>query len=215
MQIQNGSKLVMIGDSITDCNRAKPIGEGLFEAYGIGYVNLVNGMLTGFYPEKRIRVVNMGTSGNTVRDLKARWQTDVLDLKPDWLSIMIGINDVWRQFDSRLINEWQVPLEEYEKTLDELVRTTKPLLQGLVMMTPYYIEHNKADAMRKTMDQYGAVVKQLAARYDAIFVDTQSAFDEALKILHPNGLAWDRVHPGVAGHMIIARAFLKAVDFSW
>lgn len=215
MQIQNGSKLVMIGDSITDCNRAKPIGEGLFEAYGSGYVNLVNGMLTGFYPEKRIRVVNMGTSGNTVRDLKARWQTDVLDLKPDWLSIMIGINDVWRQFDSRLINEWQVPLEEYEKTLDELVRTTKPLLQGLVMMTPYYIEPNKADAMRKTMDQYGAVVKQLAARYDAIFVDTQSAFDEALKILHPNGLAWDRVHPGVAGHMIIARAFLKAVDFSW
>ena len=215
MQIQNGSKLVMIGDSITDCNRAKPIGEGLFEAYGSGYVNLVNGMLTGFYPEKRIRVVNMGTSGNTVRDLKARWQTDVLDLKPDWLSIMIGINDVWRQFDSRLINEWQVPLEEYEKTLDELVRTTKPLLQGLVMMTPYYIEPNKADAMRKTMDQYGAVVKQLAARYDAIFVDTQSAFDEALKTLHPNSLAWDRVHPGAAGHMIITRAFLKVVDFSW
>ena len=61
---------------------------------------MVDALLGAVYPERMIRVINMGVSGNTTRDLKARWQTDVLDLKPDWLSIMIGANDVWRQYDS-------------------------------------------------------------------------------------------------------------------
>ena len=99
MLMEPKSKLVMIGDSITDCERARPYGEGLFGAIGKGYVSLVDALLTAAYPELGIRVVNMGTSGNTVRDLSARWQSDVLDLKPDWLSVMIGINDVWRQYD--------------------------------------------------------------------------------------------------------------------
>jgi lysophospholipase L1-like esterase len=99
LQLASGSKLVMIGDSITDCGRSRPVGEGLFDAIGKGYVAYVDALLGAAYPERQIRVVNMGCSGNTVRDLAARWQTDVLDLQPDWLSIMIGINDVWRQFD--------------------------------------------------------------------------------------------------------------------
>ncbi len=215
MIIGDNSKLVMIGDSITDCDRARPIGEGLFGAYGNGYVNLVNALLGAVYPEKRIRVVNMGISGNTVRDLKNRWKTDVLDLKPDWLSIMIGINDVWRQFDSPLQKEKHVYLDEYESTLEELAAQTLPELKGLVLMTPYIIEPNRNDAMRATMDKYGAVVKKLAEKYNAVFVDVQAAFDEALKYYHPAALAWDRIHPNTAGHMIIARAFLKAVGFTW
>src|SRR6478736_2724498 len=120
LRIQPNSKLVMIGDSITDCERARPVGEGLFGAIGKGYVGLVDGLLQATRPQQRIRVVNMGIGGNTVRDLDARWQTDVLDQQPDWLSIMIGINDVWRQFDSPLRPEQQVGLEEYETTLREL-----------------------------------------------------------------------------------------------
>jgi lysophospholipase L1-like esterase len=212
MKIQPGSKLVFIGDSITDCERARPAGEGLFEAHGKGYVNLVNATLTAAHPEQRIRVVNMGISGNTVRDLKARWQSDVFALKPDWLSILIGINDVWRQFDVPLIPEWQVLIDEYERTLEELVSTTRPTLKGLVLMTPYFIEPNRQDAMRIQMDRYGAVVKRLAAQYEAILVDTQTAFDKVLNHLHPMTLAWDRIHPTSAGHMILARAFLKAIE---
>ena len=83
MKIDEHSKLVMIGDSITDSGRTQPVGEGLFEAHGKGYVAYVAGLLAASYPERRIRIVNMGTSGNTVRDLKARWQRDVMDLKPD------------------------------------------------------------------------------------------------------------------------------------
>ena len=215
MVIQSGSKLIMIGDSITDCNRARPVGEGLFEALGKGYVSLVDAFLQATEARERIRVVNMGSSGNTVRDLKARWKSDLLDLSPDWVSIMIGINDVWRQFDSRLQPEIAVPLEEYEKILDELIGLTIPQVKGIVLMTPYFIESNRADPMRARMDEYGEVVRMLAVKYGTIFVNTQAAFDQVLADVHPIGLAWDRVHPNLSGHMIIARAFLKAIDYHW
>ena len=215
MKIGKHQKLVMIGDSITDCERSRPVGEGLFQAIGKGYVAQVDALLQSVYPDLYIRVVNMGIGGNTVKDLKARWQTDVLDLKPDWLSVMIGINDVWRQFDQPLITESHVYLSEYETTLNELVERTKPLLQGLVLMTPFYIEPNADDAMRATMDLYGQAVKRTADRHGAIFVDTQAAFNEIMRHIYPATLAWDRVHPNMAGHMAIARAFLKAIDFSW
>src|SRR2546425_12747645 len=132
------SKLVMVGDSITDAGRARPVGEGRGDAIGKGYVMMVEALLGAVYPDQWIRVVNQGISGNTVRDLKARWQTDVLDLAPDWLSIMIGDNDVWRQFDSPLQTERHVYPEEYEATLEELVTRTQPALKGLVLMTPFY-----------------------------------------------------------------------------
>jgi len=215
LRIQAGAKLVMIGDSITDCERTRPVGEGLFGALGKGYVGLVDGLLQAAYPQERIRVVNMGLSGNTVRDLRARWQADVIDQRPDWLSIMIGINDVWRQFDTPWQREWHVPLDEYAAALDELVAATKPGLQGLVLMTPYFIEPNRADPMRAQMDRYGAAVREIAAAHGALLVDTQAAFDQVLEHLHPMTLAWDRVHPTVAGHTVLARAFLRAVGFAW
>ena len=115
----------MIGDSITDVGRARPIGEGRADdALGRGYVMMVDALLGAVYPERLIRVINMGVSGNTTRDLKARWQKDVLDLKPDWLSIMIGANDVWRQYDSPKQTEGHVLIDEYERNLSELVSST-------------------------------------------------------------------------------------------
>src|SRR5579884_4100370 len=111
MLLEKNDKLVLIGDSITDCGRS-PAGEGANEGIGRGYVAQIEALLHSVYPELSIRVINKGTSGNTVRDLKARWETDVLDLKPDWLSIMIGINDVWRQFDRPLIVESHVHIGE-------------------------------------------------------------------------------------------------------
>ncbi|MFH0938391.1 MAG: SGNH/GDSL hydrolase family protein [Planctomycetota bacterium] len=215
MKIAKGSKLVMIGDSITDVGRAQPIGEGRNDALGRGYVAFVDALLNTVYPELKIRVVNMGTGGHCVRDLKARWQTDVLDLKPDWLSIMIGINDVWRQFDLPKQTNRHVYPDEYEATLDELAARSAPSLKGLVLMTPYFIETNRNDAMRQQMDCYGAIVKKLAAKHKAIFVDTQAPFDEALKTCHSMTLAWDRVHPNAVGHMLLARAFLNSVGFEW
>jgi lysophospholipase L1-like esterase len=215
MKIGKGEKLVMIGDSITDCGRTKPVAEGLFDPLGRGYVTMVEALLGAGYPELGIRVVNVGTGGNQIRDLKARWQTDVIDLRPEWLSVYIGINDVWRQFDMPRQPETHVGLEEYEAVYDELLKRTRPVLKGLVLVTPHFIELNRQDAMRARMDQYGAVVRKLARQYDAVLVDAQAAFDAVLEHVHPMSLAWDRVHPNQVGHMVIARAILKALDFEW
>lgn len=215
MKIQPNTKLLMLGDSITDCGRVRPIAEASGDALGTGYVSLINACLTATSPQARIRIVNMGVSGNTVRDLAARWSSDVVGLNPDWLSILIGINDVWRQFDTRLQIEEHISLDEYARTLETLIRTTRPQLKGLVLMTPYFIEPNRADPMRAKMDEYAAVVRKLAERYQAILVDTQAAFDSVSAELHPMALAGDRVHPNLTGHMILARAFLKAVDYTW
>jgi lysophospholipase L1-like esterase len=205
----------MIGDSITDAGRAQPVGEGLGETLGRGYVSLIDSLLGAAYPDLGIRVVNMGNSGNNVRDLQTRWQTDVLDLKPDWLSVMIGTNDVWRQFDLPRQPETHVLPDEYERTLDTLIAQAAPTVPGLVLMTPFYIEPNPADAMRARMDEYGAIVRRLSEKHGTLFADTQAAFDAVLTTYYPATLGWDRVHPTQVGHMVIARAFLKAIDFAW
>lgn len=215
MKLDKGTKLVMIGDSITDCGRKRPFGEGRNDDIGKGYVAIVDAMLQTVYPQLGIRVVNMGISGNTVLDLKARWETDVLELKPDWLSIMIGINDVWRQFDTPFQKETHVDPVTYERELRDLVKRTKPQLKGLVLMTPFYIEPNRQDAMRARMDEYGAIVKRIAAEENAVFVDTQAAFEPVLNHLYPAALCWDRVHPSMPGHMTLAKSFLDAVGFDW
>lgn len=215
LKVEAGSKWVFIGDSITDCERARPIGEGLFGALGKGYVSLVDALIGATYPEAELRIVNVGSSGNTVRDLKQRWSTDVTDLKPDWLSVMIGINDVWRQFDSPRQKELHVLPAEYEHTYDELLSRTKPSLKGLVLATPFYIESRKDDAMRARMDEYGEIVKRLAEKHGAVLVDTQAAFDRVLASTYAAHLAWDRVHPNQTGAAILARVFLDAVGYEW
>lgn len=215
MLIEPHTKLLMIGDSITECERGMPVGEAFQDGLGRGYVSLVNAWLTAAYPERKIRVMNTGLSGNTVLDLSARWERDVLALKPDWLSVMIGINDVWRQFDMPLQPETHVPLDVYTATLDTLLAQTRPQLKGLVLMSPYLIEPNRAEPMRAMIDEYRNTVCQLAQKHSAIFVDSQAAFDDVMKSIHPMTLAWDRVHPTQAGHAILARAFLKAINFAW
>jgi lysophospholipase L1-like esterase len=214
MKIDKASTLVMIGDSITDAGRARPVGEG--GGLGSGYVYLVDSLLGAVYPERHIRVLNTGISGNTVRDLKSRWTTDVLDLKPDWLSIMIGTNDVWRQFDSLKRPTAAVYHEEYESTLAELVSLTRPQLKGgIVLMTPFYVEPHKDEPMRARMDEYGQIVKRVAQKNGSLFVDTQAYFDNATKEVYPGNFAGDRVHPNMYGTAILARSFLKAVDFEF
>lgn len=209
MLIEPGSKLLFIGDSITDCNRARPVAEG--NEVGNGYVAQINALLGALYPAYGIRVFNAGMNGNTVRDLKARWRKDVLDQQPDWLVIFIGINDVWRQFDTPLRTEQHVLIDEYRRELEALIKQTAPHLQGVVLMTPYFLEPNRDDPMREAMDAYGDAVRELAAQHSAVLVDTQLAMDALLEQMHPMSLAWDRVHPNQTGHMALALVFMRAI----
>ncbi len=215
MLINNNSKLVMIGDSISDFERARPVGEGLAGALGKSYIALIDALLRTAYPESRIRVVNMGTSGDKIADVRNRWQSDVVELKPDWVSILIGTNDVWRQFDSPLAAESTSSPDEYEHILNGLLEETLPKLSGCVLMTPFFMEPNRKDPMRARMDEYGARIKKIAQKNHVPCVDLQSAFDSYLQYYYSASMTWDRVHPDTVGHMIIAKAFLNAIGFDW
>ena len=100
MRLKSGDTLLFIGDSITDCGRGYPVGEGA--ELGCGYVSAFRQVLLANYPRLKVRILNTGIGGNQVTDLAARWQTDVMDLEPDWLAVMIGVNDVWVQFANGL-----------------------------------------------------------------------------------------------------------------
>lgn len=213
MIFEKGSKILFIGDSISDFDRKRPVGEGRFNAWGTSYVADVGALLGCMYPEMHYRVVNMGISGNQARDLEARWQTDVMDQHPDWVSVLIGINDVWRQFDSPEMKEEHVSPEDYEACYERLITRTLPHVKGMVLMTPYFMEPNRHDPMRARMDEYGTIVKKLADKYHLIFVDLQTGWDRLFQHMHPCSIAWDRIHPNQTGHMYIAKQFLDAVGF--
>ena len=213
MLLEKNDTLLFIGDSISDYNRARPVGEGLRDAWGTSYVANAGALISCMYPELNVRIINMGISGNQIRDLDRRWETDVMALHPDWVSVLIGINDVWRQFDSPQRVEQHVPLDEYEATYDALIRRTLPHVKGMILMTPYFMEPNQADPMRARMDEYGQIVKELAAQYGLPCVDTQAAWDGLFQHMHPCNIAWDRIHPNQVGCMFLAKTFLAAVGF--
>ena len=211
MLFEEKDTILFIGDSISDYERKRPVGEGLFNAWGRSYVADAASLLSCMYPELGLRLINMGISGNQIRDLDARWDTDVLALHPQWVSVLIGINDVWRQFDSPQMPEQHVPLDEFEKTYERLVEKTLPSVKGLILMTPYFMEPNRSDPMRARMDEYGRAVRQVAEKYHQTFVDLQTAWDQLFRHMHPCNIAWDRIHPNQIGCMYIAKQFLKAV----
>ncbi|MEJ2608279.1 MAG: SGNH/GDSL hydrolase family protein [Anaerolineales bacterium] len=211
MLLKPASHVLFIGDSITDCGRDRSHpGWESSQYLGDGYVNFVHDVLASAYPNAGIRILNTGVGGDTVRELAARWDSDVLRLHPSWLSVMIGINDVWQHFDSFRAKP-PVSLEEYRRTLERLIGQVRQELDGLVMMTPYYLEPNRSDPMRSLMDRFGEVVQELALLHEAVFVDTQAAFDELLQDLDPYELAADKVHVNTTGHRVLARAFLQGI----
>ena len=213
MLFDQNDKILFIGDSISDYERTRPVGEGLFNAWGRSYVADVGSLLGCMYPEMHLRIVNMGISGNQCRDLEARWQTDVFDQNPDWVSVLIGINDVWRQFDSPEIKEQHVSPEDFRTCYERLIKSTLPRVKGMILMTPYFMEPNRDDPMRRRMDEYGAITKELAEKYHLTLVDLQAGWDKLFQHMHPMNIAWDRVHPNQIGCMYIAKQFLNAIGF--
>ena len=206
MRLLPGEKLLFVGDSITSCDRTYPVGEGRPDALGHGFVALFDAMLQTRHPETPIRVVNMGDKGHTTRDLLARWQRDVLDLHPDRVVLMVGANDVWRRFDQANLPETHVGEAEYATNLDELVRLTLPFVREFVLMTPFFLEPLRRDAMRAKMDIYGEIMKDCGRRHGLAVLDAQAAMEPLLANFHSMMIAWDRVHPSPVGHQVLADA---------
>lgn len=214
MIFEHNSTLLCIGDSITDCGRVRPVGKS--SGLGSGYVNLINALIQAWNPEANLTVLNTGISGDTIRNLKARWQTDVIDLKPDYLSIMIGVNDVWRKFDSPNNPERAVPIDEYITTYKELIAGTKDKVKKIILITPFLSEKDKNEPMMNLLLNYIEAVKEIAKENGFILVDMQEVFDKYLACgMDAKMIAEDRVHPSQTGAMIIAKTFLECCGFDF
>lgn len=215
MIFENGDRIVFAGDSVTDMGSTNPVGEGLFDNVGRSYVRVVENMLVSWYPELNIRVTNSGISGNTSRDLLERFDRDVVSLNPDWVSICIGINDVWRQFDCPAMPDTHVLPDEYKANMEKMILSVKDKVKGIFILTPYYMEPNREDKMRARMDEYVAICKELADKYNCIFVDFQKMYEDFCKIRHSSCIAWDRIHPNQMGATLMAKEFFKKCEFDY
>lgn len=211
MALQDGDRLLLIGDSITDAGRARPRGEGP-DGLGWGYAALTAAMLTARAPERRIEVINMGISGNTSRDLRARWRTDCLDLRPNLVTVMIGVNDVWRKFDHPDDPSLHVPLDEYTANMDRLVGDALTVSRGIVVLSPFFLEPDRDDPMRRMMDDYVAAARWAAEAHRQPFLNLQDLFDRWLERRPSSAFSSDRVHPNVTGHYLLAVALLSYLD---
>ena len=206
MFFKDGQHILLIGDSITDCGRRDD-----HAPYGDGYVSLLRAFAMARHPEVHLTWTNRGISGNTVRHLAARWDADALAPRPDWLSVMIGINDVWRAFDGH--PQDAVPLDEFIETLRTLLRRAMEETGcRLILADPYVIEPDRTEAQRAATDRFGTAVAGLAEEFDAIHIQTQHVFDVALESTRSQDWSHDRIHPNLSGHALIADAFLKALE---
>lgn len=206
-----GSVILFQGDSITDCGRDRTASEpNRANALGTGYPLLIASQLLREHPDASLRVFNRGVSGNTVPDLAARWQADALDLRPDVLSILIGVNDIWH----KLNGTYAGTVEQYESGYNALLERTKSQLPGvrLVVLEPFVLRTGAVtDAWFPEFDARRAVAARVAERAGATFVPLHGLFEQLSHQAPPAYWAADGVHPTVAGHGVIARAWLETV----
>jgi len=215
MIFEKNDKIVFAGDSVTDMGSVCPCGERLGKGLGEGYPNIIDSLLASCYPELNIRVINSGISGNTSRDLLARFDTTVLNHKPDWISICIGINDVWRQFDTPAITDGQVQPEEYRQNVETMIEKVKGKVKGIFILSPYIIEPLREDKMRARMDEYVEICRELAEKHGCVFVNFQKMYEDYCQHRHSAYIAWDRIHPNQVGATLMAKEFLKYCDFEY
>lgn len=206
MIIKPDSRILFQGDSITDAGRDRAIPTDL----GRGYASMTAGFLAALHPELGPDCLNRGISGNRTGDLVSRWKEDCLDLKPDVLSILIGINDVWRRYDRNL----PTTAGEYEKNYRILLERTRAALPEtrLILMEPFVLPvPDDRKAWREDLDPKIDVVRHLAREFKALYVPLDGIFASASMHQPPAFWAGDGVHPTPAGHGLIARSWLHAV----
>lgn len=214
MIFEQYDRIVFAGDSVTDAGSTNPVGDGPNQL-GNGYVHIVHALLASCYPELTVRVTNSGISGNTSRMLLERFQRDVVDLAPQWVSICIGINDVWRQFDLPAAREQHVLPEEYRSNVEQMITMISPKVKGVFLASPYYMVRDTAEPMRARMDEYTVICRELAQKHGCVFLDFQKVFDAYLALGSSYNVSYDRVHPNLTGAALMAREFLKAFGFDF
>ena len=198
------STLLFIGDSITDAGRRtdplRPLGEG--------YVSVLAQRLAARGDD--VRLLNTGISGNRAVDLQRRWNEDCLALAPSVLTIYVGINDVWRRYDS----DDPTSAEDFERTYRDLLEQARGRLDArLILISPFVLPVEPGqEHWREDLDPKIAVVKRLADEFSAELVDADAAMTTAAASLGAAALAADGVHPTPEGHELLADEWLAVYD---
>ena len=209
--IKDGQTILFQGDSITDFGRDKSnAAPNNQPALGTGYAWLAGVELLVDHPNSKLSVFNRGISGNKVFQLADRWQADCLDLKPDVLSILIGVNDIWHT----LTGKYQGTVAIYERDYRALLERTKKALPKvkLVICEPFVLRCGAVtDKWFPDFDTYRTAAKRVAESFHATFVPFQTMFDEAIKYAPPAHWAADGVHPTSAGASLMANTWLRMV----
>lgn len=201
------------GDSITDVNRVDEDdgGKGSY-LFGYGYPNLV---ASEFLKNKKgeIEFINRGVSGNRIVDLYARIKDDIINLKPDAMSILIGVNDVWHELSSQN----GVCEEKFEKIYDMLITEIKDAIPHIkiIILSPFVLKGSGTDVyydeFRLEVQKRVECEKRIAQKHSLSFVELQPLFDEAASDGDCNYWTTDGVHPTAAGHQLIKEALMKEI----
>lgn len=201
------------GDSITDSGRNKEdTGFNTARNLGSGYPMLAGAALLNKYEALNLKIYNKGISGNKVYQLAERWDKDCLELKPDVLSILIGVNDIWH----KLNGTYNGTVEIYRNDYIALLERTKKALPNvkLIICEPFAVNGVKAvdEKWYPEFYDYQKAAKDIAKQFRATFIPFQSVYDEAQK--RAPGLYWtgDGVHPTLAGAQLMAKAWMKAIE---
>ncbi len=203
--IEKGATVLFQGDSITDAGRSRDSDADM----GRGYPALIAAWFSAQYPEREVTFINRGISGNRAKDLAARWQEDCLDLKPTWVSILIGINDTWRRYDA----DDPTPVDEYASHFRSIVEAACDVLHvGLIILEPFVLPVPADRASwRADLDPKIAVARSLAREFEAHYIPLDGLFAAAATKRDMSFWLPDGVHPSPAGHALIAQAWLRTV----
>ena len=211
MMIKAGSTILFQGDSITDTERDRDATQAnLSQALGVGYCNHVAAHMLRERPADNLRFYNRGISGNRIVDLYARWRVDAINLKPDVISILVGVNDTWHAFKSQNGVEPERYATVYRMLLD-YTRQQLPDVQ-FVLCEPFVFQCGEVtEAWIGEMGQRQQIVRRLADEFGARFVPFQSALNEVLKSAPAEYWLADGVHPTTAGHRVLAECWVETV----
>jgi lysophospholipase L1-like esterase len=210
--LKTGDVILFQGDSITDAGRErlKQI-SNMAGSFGTGYAFFAACKILKDYPEKDFSIFNRGVSGNKVFQLAERWQKDCFDLKPNVLSILIGVNDFWHTLDGK----YNGTVEKYEQDYKQLLTLTTKMLPDvkLVIGEPFAMQGTSAvnEKWLPAFDGYRAVAKKMADDFNAAFIPYQAIFDEATLKAPAKYWTVDGVHPTMAGCALMAEAWIATV----
>ncbi len=205
MLLQPNDHVLFYGDSITDCGRNSGVNGGL----GTGYAALCAAQLLARFPQWNLSFTNRGISGNRVCDLEARLQNDVLALKPTLVSILIGINDTWRRYDSGNVS----PLDEFHASYRRILASLRQNLDAAVIICEPFLLPIPEDrrTWREDLDPRITVCRDLAREFSLPFVPLDGLFAAASTRAPLEYWLPDGVHPSLAGHAFIADHWIKTV----